>query len=92
MIKPKQLIRRFETKGMKLESSSLYSFLECNPFPVSSVRIAPRWRATLYKHESYDRKPTISRSPKTSRTFNSPGDCEKDEFNDCNTCVRVWRP
>ena len=57
---------------------------------VSSVRLAPGWRATLYRDGSYDG----DRLDVTGDIANlqlSRGDCDHDGFNDCATSIRVFR-
>jgi hypothetical protein len=58
---------------------------------MSSVRVAPGWRAVLYRDGDFD-------GDQMQVTLDIPnltqvqGDCDKGGFNDCVTSIRVIRP
>ena len=57
---------------------------------ISSVRLAPGWRATLYRDDGYDGD-TLDVTGDIANLQLSPGDCDHDGFNDCTTSIRVFR-
>jgi hypothetical protein len=58
---------------------------------LSSVRVAPGWRAVLYKHGDFggDQFPVTQDIPDLTVVR---GDCDKGGFNDCVTSIRLIRP
>ena len=58
---------------------------------ISSVRLAPGWRATLYRDDGYKGEElTVSGDIPNLQAV--AGDCPKGGFNDCVTAIRVFRP
>jgi hypothetical protein len=57
---------------------------------ISSVRLAPGWRATLYRDRGYDGD-TLDVTGDLANLQLSRGDCDHDGFNDCTTSIRVFR-
>jgi hypothetical protein len=57
---------------------------------ISSVRLAPGWRATLYRDDGYDGD-TLDVTGDIANLQLAPGDCDHDGFNDCTTSIRVFR-
>ena len=58
---------------------------------ISSVRIAPGWRAVLYRDDGFkgDQLEITADVPNLTQ---SAGRCSKGGFNDCVTSIRVFRP
>ena len=58
---------------------------------ISSIRVAPGWRATLYRNDDFngDRLEVIGDIPNLQLAM---GRCDKFGFNDCVTSIRVVRP
>ena len=58
---------------------------------ISSVRVSPGWRATLYRDDDFngDRLEVPSDIPNLQLVT---GKCDKGGFNDCVTSIRVFRP
>jgi hypothetical protein len=58
---------------------------------ISSIRVAPGWRATLYRDDDFngDRLEVTGDIPNLQVV---PGRCDKGGFNDCVTSIRVVRP
>jgi hypothetical protein len=56
---------------------------------ISSVRVSPGWRATLYRDDEFhgDRLEVTSDTPSLQLV---PGKCDKGGFNDCVTSIRVF--
>jgi hypothetical protein len=57
---------------------------------VSSVRLAPGWRATLYRDTGYDGD-KLDVTGDIANLQLSRGDCDHDGFNDCTSSIRVFR-
>jgi hypothetical protein len=57
---------------------------------VSSIRVAPGWRAVLYQDDDFHGQQLTVTTDVENLTF-SPGRCDKGGFNDCTTSVRVSR-
>ena len=57
---------------------------------VSSIRVAPGWRAVLYKDDDFKGQQLTVTTDVENLTF-SPGTCDKGGFNDCATSIRVSR-
>jgi hypothetical protein len=55
---------------------------------MSSIRVAPGWRATLYEHDDFNGK-QLEVTADIANLQLVPGPCEHDDFNDCVTSVRV---
>jgi hypothetical protein len=68
-------------------SPTTYLWGDC----ISSIRVAPGWRATVYRDDGYD-------GDHLEVTADVPnlqvvrGDCSKGGFNDCISSIRVIRP
>jgi hypothetical protein len=58
---------------------------------ISSIRVAPGWRATLYEHDGFDGK-KLEVTADISNLQLTPGPCKHDDFNDCVTSIRVFAP
>ena len=58
---------------------------------ISSIRVAPGWRATIYREDGYsgDRLDVTADLPNLQVV---PGDCSKGGFNDCVSSIRLIRP
>ena len=57
---------------------------------VSSVRVAPGWRATIYKDTNY-RDDSLEITADAPNLQLVPGDCDHAGLNDCISSVRVRR-
>ena len=77
---------RLDTSGDGSVSSEL-SFNDC----VSSVRVTPGWRATLYRDDDFsgDHFDVSGDIPNLQLVA---GRCDHDGFNDCTTSIRLFRP
>ncbi len=65
-------------------SQVVFNWNDC----ISSVRVAPGWRATLYRDDNYrDDALTITADVPNLQLVNH--DCPRDGLNDCVTSVRV---
>ena len=64
-----------------------FSWNDC----ISSVRVAPGWRATLYRDDGY-RDDSLEVDADVPDLRRAPHDCPKGGLNDCVTSVRVKRP
>ena len=58
---------------------------------ISSVRVAPGWRATLYRDDDFDGDRLEVAADIPNLQFAS-GKCDKGGFNDCATSIRVFAP
>jgi hypothetical protein len=58
---------------------------------ISSIRVAPGWRATLYRDDDFDGD-QLQITEDTPNLKLSLGDCDKGGFNDCVTSIRLIRP
>lgn len=58
---------------------------------ISSIRVAPGWRATLYRDDDFtgDRLEVSTDLPNLQLVM---GRCDKDGFNDCTTSIRLFAP
>ncbi|MEO5898457.1 MAG: hypothetical protein ABIS06_22430 [Vicinamibacterales bacterium] len=58
---------------------------------ISSIRVAPGWRATIYRDDGYsgDRLDVTADVPNLQLVA---GDCSKGGFNDCISSIRLIRP
>lgn len=63
-----------------------YNWNDC----ISSVRVAPGWRATLYRDDGF-RDDSIELTSDHSNLQLVNHDCPRDGLNDCVTSVRVRR-
>jgi hypothetical protein len=63
-----------------------YNWNDC----ISSVRVAPGWRATLYRDDGY-RDDAIEITSDHSNLQLVNHDCPKDGLNDCVSSIRVRR-
>ena len=67
-------------------SSTSYDWNDC----ISSVRVAPGWRATIYRDTGY-RDDSLEITADVSNLQLVAGDCPRDGLNDCISSVRVSR-
>lgn len=58
---------------------------------ISSIRLAPGWRATLYRDDDFDGD-QLDLTADVPNLQLTPGDCSHDGFNDCSTSIRVFGP
>ena len=58
---------------------------------ISSVRIAPGWRAVLYRDDGYKGE-QLEITADVPNLMQAAGGCSKGGFNDCVTSIRVFRP
>lgn len=65
----------------------VYDWNDC----ISSVKVAPGWRATLYRGDGYDDDALDVTSDVPNLQLISQHDCPKDGLNDCVTSIRVRR-
>jgi hypothetical protein len=56
----------------------------------SSIRVAPGWRAVLYRDDDFEGQQLTVTTDVENLVF-SPGTCDKGGFNDCVTSIRVAR-
>ena len=67
-------------------TSSSDSWDDC----VSSVRVAPGWRATLYQHPNYKGWAADVGDENVANYQLVRGPCSKDTFNDCASSIRLF--
>lgn len=65
----------------------VYNWNDC----ISSVRVAPGWRATLYRDDGYRDDSLEITSDTPNLQLITQHDCPKDGLNDCVTSIRVRR-
>jgi len=58
---------------------------------ISSVRVAPGWRATLYRAPNYRDDSLDIAGDVPNLQLVRQHDCPRDGLNDCVSSVRVWR-
>jgi len=58
---------------------------------ISSVRVAPGWRATFYEHDGF-RGDRLEVAQDISNLQLVPGECSHGGFNDCTSSIRLTRP
>jgi hypothetical protein len=58
---------------------------------ISSIRVAPGWRAVLYRDDDFDGD-QLQLTEDTPNLQRAGGDCSKGGFNDCATSIRLFRP
>ena len=58
---------------------------------ISSIRIAPGWRAVVYRDDDYDGD-SLEVTGDLSNLQLVRGDCDHDGMNDCISSIRVTRP
>ena len=58
---------------------------------ISSIRVAPGWRATVYRNDGYRGESLVVTSDVPNLQLVA-GTCDHDGMNDCMTSVRVVRP
>jgi len=68
-------------------SSTVPEWNDC----ISSVRVAPGWRATLYEHDGF-RGDSLNVAEDISNLQLVPGRCSHGGFNDCTSSIRLMRP
>ena len=78
---------RFVSSTIPGGAETHYEWDDC----ISSVRVSPGWRATLYRDDEFDgdRLEVTCDIPNLQLV---PGKCDKGGFNDCVTSIRVFRP
>lgn len=69
------------------DGSSSSNWNDC----ISSVRVAPGWRATLYRGSGYDDDSLELTEDHANLQLARQHDCPKDGLNDCVTSIRVRR-
>jgi hypothetical protein len=68
-------------------SSSIDSWDDC----VSSIKVAPGWRATLYEDRNYKGWAADIGEENVTNYQLVRGPCKNDTFNDCASSLRVFR-
>lgn len=63
----------------------IYDWNDC----ISSVRVAPGWRATLYRDDNYRDDELAITGDVPNLQLVTQHDCPKDGLNDCVTSIRV---
>ena len=58
---------------------------------ISSIRVAPGWRASLYRNPDFEGE-SIDISSDVSNLQLEKGTCPHDGLNDCVTSIRIYRP
>jgi hypothetical protein len=58
---------------------------------ISAIRVAPGWRATLYRDDGFKGQQLTITADVPSLTA-MPCRCPKGGFNDCASAIRVFRP
>ena len=58
---------------------------------ISSIRLAPGWRATIYEDDSF-RGQQLTLTADAPNLAHSPGLCDEGGFNDCVSSIRLIRP
>jgi hypothetical protein len=58
---------------------------------ISSVRISPGWRATIYRDSNF-RGQSLELSADAPNLQLVPGSCDHDGLNDCVTSIRIFPP
>ena len=69
------------------DDPDVYAWNDC----ISSIRVAPGWRATLYRDDDFhgDRLEVTADIPNLQLAM---GRCAKGGFNDCVTSIRIFGP
>jgi hypothetical protein len=75
----------FDSSGGTTTSSDVWN--DC----ISSVRVAPGWRVTLFRDDDFDGD-RLEVSADIANLELSAGSCSKGGFNDCVTSIRLIRP
>src|SRR5262245_47139979 len=68
-------------------SSTVESWEDC----ISSIRVAPGWRATLYEDRDFKGWAADIGEENVANYQLVRGPCSKDTFNDCASSIRVFR-
>ena len=68
-------------------SSTVETWDDC----ISSIRVAPGWRATLYEHRDFKGWAADIGEENAPNYQLVPGPCSKGTFNDCASSIRVFR-
>lgn len=68
-------------------SSTSHVWNDC----ISSIRVAPGWRAELYKDDDFSGDRHVVTEDRSNLQL-VPGDCSHGGFNDCATSIRLIRP
>lgn len=75
-----------ETSGTGTSESTTYSWKNC----ISSIRVAPGWKATLYEDTNFKGK-SVEIATDASNLQLVAGDCDHGGFNDCTESIRISR-
>ena len=80
-------LRNFRGPCFQGDDASSRDWNDC----VSSIRVAPGWRAIIFEHDDYDgdRLEIMSDIPNLQVV---PGDCDHEGLNDCVTSIKVIAP
>ena len=65
----------------------IYNWEDC----ISSIRIAPGWRATLYRNRDY-RGDSLEVTGDVPNLQLVPGGCDHDGLNDCISSIKLFAP
>ena len=65
----------------------IYTWDDC----ISSIRLAPGWRATLFRDDDF-KGDRLEVTGDISNLQLAAGKCDKGGFNDCVTSIRVFTP
>lgn len=76
----------YEADGADGGGRTVWDWNDC----ISSVRVAPGWRATLYRGDGYD-DDALEITADVANLQLVAHDCPKDGLNDCVTSIRVRR-
>jgi Peptidase inhibitor family I36 len=68
-------------------NTTIHDWNDC----VSSVRVAPGWRAIIYRDDDYDGQ-SVELTADAPNLQLVPGSCSHDGLNDCVTSVKVIAP
>ena len=58
---------------------------------ISSIRVAPGWRATIYRHDHFDGE-SLDVDSDVANLQLVAGTCDHDGLNDCVSSIRIVRP
>jgi hypothetical protein len=75
----------FETTGTTTSTSNVWN--DC----ISSIRIAPGWRAVLYRDDDF-KGDQLEVTGDVANLQLAAGRCDKGGFNDCVTSLRLFAP
>jgi hypothetical protein len=80
-------LRDYKEGPCETDSESGPDWNDC----ISSVRIAPGWRATLYRNPDFKGE-SVEAASDLSNLQLEKGTCDHDGLNDCITSIRLHRP